>query len=369
MRVFVSAGPTRDESLPVFDLEAPAPVARTAFAGARQTPQQQLYWYSPAEWELFIREWATGLSQNYVQIKGIGGSGDGGADVAAFKTPQGFEGAWDCFQGKHYADPLVPSDAWPEILKVFKHVAAGDYVLPDSYSFLAPQGVGSTLNRLLSKPSELKAKFLEQLRGDGPVARALSESDKARVLALVNDVDFSIFRSVELADALAVHKMTPFHVARFGGALIPRDPFDAPPGDIAANEARYVEQLIGVYAEKHPDAAFDAQSLSQHPIVGEHFQRQRFAFYSAEALRVYARDAVPPGTFDALQDDVHAGVIETAEAECPSGMERLTRVLQQATQLDLTSHTLITVSNLTDRKGMCHRLANEDRLRWLPGAR
>jgi hypothetical protein len=36
---------------------------------------------------------------------------------------------------------------------------------------------------------------------------------------------------------------------------------------------------------------------------------------SAEALRLYARDSVPEGTFQALQDDVHAGVVEVAESD------------------------------------------------------
>lgn len=105
---------------------------------------------------------------------------------------------------------------------------------------------------------------------------------------------------------------TPYHLARFGGARSPRDAIASPPADVAAEEARYVEQLLGAYAEQPPDATFDGSPFSHHALVGEHFQRQRFVFYSAKALRLYARDAVPPGTFEALQDDIHSGVIEVA---------------------------------------------------------
>ena len=81
---------------------------------------------------------------------------------------------------------------------------------------------------------------------------------------------------------------------------------------------------------------------------------------------MYARDSVPPGTFDKLQDDVHSGVIDIAEAEHPSGYTRLTSVLSQVGQLDLSRHTLIAVSDIDDRKGICHQLANADRLTWMP---
>jgi hypothetical protein len=47
------------------------------------------------------------------------------------------------------------------MLKVLLHVDAGDYAMPDTYRFLAPKGCSTTLNRLLSKPSQLREKFLE----------------------------------------------------------------------------------------------------------------------------------------------------------------------------------------------------------------
>ena len=100
-------------------------------------------------------------------------------------------------------------------------------------------------------------------------------------------------------------------------------------------------------------------------MTSRHFRRQRISFYNAEALRLYARDSVPEGTFEALQDDIHAGVVEIAESEHASGMDRLSEVLTASGQLDLSSHTLVSASRLDDRKGICHQLANEDRLTWM----
>lgn len=350
------------------DLDVPSVPTAISLSGSPVPPQQRLYFYSSDEWEQFIREWATGLKTTYVQIKRLGGPNDRGVDVAAFKTSNGFEGAWDCYQGKHYASALTLSDVVPEILKLLVNVVAGHYVLPDRYAFLAPQGCGSSLNRLLSKPTELRGAFLSKIEpGSDLIANVDTElSDKVRALA--QGMDFAVFQSVEILDALDVHRKTPYFVARFGGPLGPRPDTATPPEALGAHEARYVAQLVEVYSERHPHETFADTHLSSHPRMGKHFQRQRISFYNAEALRLYARDSVPDGTFEALQDDIHAGVVEIAESDHDTGMDRLSQVLTTSGQLDLSSHTLISVANLDDRKGICHQLANEDRLIWMgPG--
>jgi hypothetical protein len=350
------------------DLEVPPTPAVTSLSGPPVPPQQRLFFYSGAEWELFIREWATGLRPSYTQIKLLGGVNDRGVDIAAFKTTSGFEGAWDCFQGKHYAAALTLSDAVPEILKLLINVSSGYYQLPDSYSFLAPRGCGSSLNRLLSKPIKLREEFVKNIASGCAAIEGLDEGVLGAVRLLAEEIDFAVFRSVELLDALETHRQTPYYVARFGGPLVPRPEVEDPPDTLGAHEARYVAQLVEVYSEKHPDEDFRDTELLTHKDVGGHFRRQRISFYSAEALRLYARDSVPEGTFEALQQDIHSGVIDVAESDCVSGFERLRKVLAVSGQLDLSSHTLVSVSSITDRKGICHQLANEDRLTWVdPG--
>lgn len=358
--------PTKSTSPKLVDLEPPElDAVMPALNGPPLTPNKYVFFYSPDEWEQFIREWATALETSYFQIKRLGGSNDRGADIAAFKTDKQFEGPWDCFQGKHYADALMPSDAFPEILKVFVSVVDGHYVFPDRYAFLAPRGCGPTLNRLLSKPTDLREKFLQYLAKEGGPASALAEDLREDVGTLAKETDFACFQSVELEDVLEAHRTTPYYVGRFGSPVPPRPAHDSPPYEIGAHEARYVAQLLEVYAEKEPSESFAADTVSSHLKVGGHFQRQRVSFFSAEALRLYARDSVPPGTFEALQTDVYSGVVEVAESSHQTGMDRLTDVLQASTQLQLDGHALIAVSRMDDRKGICHQLANEDRLTWV----
>jgi hypothetical protein len=329
------------------------------------TSAQQLYFYSSDAWEMFVRECAAVLKDRYRQVKPLGGANDEGVDVAGFKTDLGFEGAWDCWQGKHYANALVPSDAYPEILKVLRHVTAGNYVLPDAYYFAAPRGCGRTLSRLLSKPTELKSSFLTKLVPGNALTAGLTDDEVHAVRAAAESTDFSIFKSVEAHELLELHASSPYHQARFAGPLPDRPPSDAPPDEVCPAESRYIDQLVRVYQEYYPGDQLTLATLGSHEQAGPHFYRQRLAFYSAESLRRFARDSVPPGTYEGLQDDIHDGVVEIAESDHETGLDRLRSVVTASAQVDLSGHPLISVSKVRDRHGICHQLSNDGRLSWL----
>jgi hypothetical protein len=218
---------------------------------------------------------------------------------------------------------------------------------------------------LLSRPSELQKKFLDEFSRTKGVVADLETPLRDQVRVLAEATDFAMFASVELVDAIEVHRTTAYYVARFGGPLPPRPKGDGAPSAISDDEARYVAQLMEVYRESQHLTNLTPDTLHSHPRLAAHFQRQRESFFAAESLRLHARDAVPPGTFEALQDDVHSGVIEVAEASHPTSMDRLTQVLQASTQIDLSAHALTTISQTDDRKGICHQLANADRLTWV----
>ncbi len=331
------------------------------------TPAQRVFFYSPDEWEIFIVEWANGLAASYRQIKKLGGPGDRGVDVAAFKTDRGLEGAWDCFQAKHYEGSLSFSDVFPEMVKMFHSVVDSYYCLPDRYVFVAPRGCGSTLNRLLSKPTELQDKFLRQLNKSGAIKKKYGEQVLESIRELAASIDFSIFQSLELDEMLEVHRATPYYATRFEMPLPDRPPVEHAPVTPKPDEAVYVQKLVDVYNEQDPVSCSDVDSVTAHAKYGSQFQRHREAFYAAEALRLYARDSVPDGTYERLQDDVYIGVIDTVEANYSSGLARLQAVLAQSVSLNLHSdrHRLISVLNLEDYHGICHQLANADKLTWV----
>ncbi len=87
------------------------------------TPKQILVHHSADQWEEFIYEWVSVLKEaEYVEVVGMGGANDGGADIAAFLTKDKTDGPWHCFQCKHYGKAIGAATAYPEILKI--HSAA-----------------------------------------------------------------------------------------------------------------------------------------------------------------------------------------------------------------------------------------------------
>ncbi|AUI64833.1 hypothetical protein B1H26_00775 [Amycolatopsis sp. BJA-103] len=338
-------------------------------SGPRMTPKQQIYVYDDVQWEELVREWVTIRKVDYLQVVRYGGAGDLGIDIAGVMTLSGLQGVWDCFQCKHYAKSLAPADAMAEIYKILRFVTAGVYVLPRAYYFVAPRNCGTKLQRMLNNPSELKEHFIKEMtKQDSVLRKDAVEKDFKRVLSFAEgEFDFSIFQSILVEDMLLVHSATRYHVVRFGERLPVRPAPDVPTDEVNAHEERYVEQLMQVYEEKYLGSAFTPESVLEHETLGEHFRRQRQDFFSAESLLKFARDSVPEETFVSLQDEVYAGVIDVAEIDYPNGMARLAQVLNSAGSLVLTSNVLITVTRVHDRKGMCHQLANVDRLKWTKG--
>jgi hypothetical protein len=354
-------------SIQLSDVAAPsATVISVTLSGPALSPRKRILLYDSDEWEEFIREWVTGLQQEYAQIKRMGGPGDRGADIAAFKTDRGFEGPWDCYQGKHYQQGLTFSDAAPEILKVLLGVLDDQYCMPDAYFFVAPRGCGISLNKLLSQPATLRTKFTAKLVAGDPLVGSLNTDRVRAAKALAERTDFSVFKSAEPFDVLRVHQRTQWHAGRFGTSLAARPVAEVPPTAIDDMETRYVEQLISVYRERYPQDEISASSVQSHARLARHFQHQRERFYKAESLRMYARDSVPPGTFEKLQDDIYSGVVDSAMIDHETGWARLHAVLEQASRLELQQHILIAVSDQDDRKGICHQLANTDGLIWIP---
>lgn len=343
------------------DVPPPSGTATAESLAARLSPMAFIANFSPDDWEEFTRELVVELKGQYVLVKRFGGTGDRGKGLAAFKTDRGLEGSWDCYQCKHYAKPLTPTDAWPEILKLLTAVDDGHCRTPDAYWFIAPCGAGNKLDTLLSQPTKLKREFLAWMQEKHPAKVGEGSSLKA----VIEVTDFAMFEAKQPAQIIAMHAASPQHEVRFGLPLKPRDPAPSPPTELHAAEARYVTQLIAAYQERHPDASFERATLSAHQLVGEHFDRQRVTFYKAESLRVYSRDSVPDGTFEALQDDVRSGVIEVADREYPNGYERLQAVLAATSALSLHHHRLVQRADFDDRKGICHQLANDGRLTWV----
>lgn len=354
------------------DISAPAPspaqvTAAQVTHGPLIPPQQQLLLYSPDQWEDFVQEWAHYcLKKLYAQVQRFTGAGDRGVDVAGFADALKLQGVWDNYQCKHYDHALRPGNVWVEFGKIIWYSFKKDYTAPRKYFFVAPMGAGTGLTKLLSDAGKLKRDVIANWKThiESGITSTQDVPLEGDLLTYAQAFDFSIFEAKTSLQLVEDHRPTPHFAARFGGGLPPRPVVPQPPSAIAHAESRYVSQLLDAYADHTKAAVPDPGALKAWPKLQGHFSRQREAFYQAEALRVFARDTVPVGTFEALQGDIYDGVIDTHDASHPDGFVRAVEVTKAARELQITANPLISCTKPKDRDGICHQLANEDRLQW-----
>ena len=343
-----------------------APNSARIVQGRLIPPQQQILLYSPDEWEEFILEWVHYQKTQYEKVVRLAGANDLGIDVAGFTDTSGFKGTWDNYQCKHYSDALVPSTAVPEIGKILFHSFEKRFAVPRKYYFMAPKDCGMSLKKLLLDEDELKSLVIQ--RWPDWCAKKITSTKviplEGRFLDYVEQFDFSIFTFKTALEAIDEHSHTPYRAARFGGGLPDRPGAPVPPTDPEPTESRYLEQLFEAYGQHKGSIVKILNDLLPWNDLTNHYHRQREFFYHAESLRNFARDTVPSGTFEELQDEVHAGVVEIEATTHPDGFVRVNAVTQAAALLPLTANGLISATKVQDKRGICHQLANENRLVW-----
>jgi len=308
--------------------------------------------FSPDDWEEFVEEWASSLKSEYAMVRRFAGAGDMGVDVAC----------------KRYDHALRPSDIHVEIGKVIYYTWLGEYTVPRRHFFVASRDVGTTAARLLLDPAKLRDSVRQawekQCRHE---ITSTAEVELAGPLLVHFDAfDFSIFGFRSLLELVEQHATTRYHSVRFGGGLPARPATAGPPTLHGEHESRYIRQLLNAYGDHLGDRLPDVAALAPHDSMHRNFVRQRERFYSAEALRNFSRDTVPDGTFDALQEEIYQGVIDVCEGTHASGFDRMRATVLHAAQVVSTSNPLAPATRVQDRQGICHQLANEDRLEWTP---
>jgi hypothetical protein len=287
-----------------------------------------------------------------------------GRDVIALDKDD--KNVWDNFQCKHYKDPLSPVSIWVELGKLVYYTSTGEYSYPRRYTFVAPQGAGTKLSNLLKKPAKLKSELVANWPTycrTGITSKKLVELDSA-LSAYLDGLDFSIFDAIPPLHLIDQHARTRWHVARFGGGLPVRPTFDPPPTSVAAHEVIYVSALLDAYGDHIKTPISSVDDLAAHPELGEHFGDSRLEFYSAEALRAFSRDTLPPNVFEQLQDEVHGGIRDELRGEHASGYRRVLAVTRTARLLPMTGHPLSERLSVRDRAGICHQLANDEKVKW-----
>lgn len=143
------------------------------------------------------------------------------------------------------------------------------------------------------------------------------------------------------------------------------------PKEINESEITYVAAILEAFAE---DAEVDVItkddliSKEKYKKYKEKLDRFRADFYKAESIRESLKDSdleKQIGTFQKLEDDTYDAIIDKVEEEYQTSYKRLISVLNHVTTVSLNS--LISAVNWignSEKKGICHILVNEKRIKW-----
>jgi hypothetical protein len=323
---------------------------------------KQIKGYDAVEWELFTREWQQGL-KGYHQVKRLGGAGDHGRDVIGLCSALGCEGVWDNYQCKNYEGLLQPSHASLAAGKIIFHAFRKVFKAPRRCIFVAPKGPTTALRDMLLNPSRFRDEVIDSW--DVRVAGHVVEKEKhmltGDLAAYVEQYDFSAFGYITIEEMLDAHRQTAFWAQRFGGLLPPPKPGIAP-DDMMPHETVYVGKLLEVYAETAGASITDVSDLDGHAEWKDDLQKQRVRYFDAEAFIATYRDQTEPGTTESFADQI-ADAIEPSLMVKGTGLERLTNALTIAAVITPSS-VLSPQAKPRVKQGVCHQLANDDRVTW-----
>lgn len=331
-------------------------------------PSSLVLLMSPDQWEKFIEAACDNRTfeddSRYFQVKQMGGAGDGGRDVEARLVPRLEKHLWDLYQAKHYDHPLSPTDAFKELVKVFKNIVAGTYPEPRQYLLCAPRGVGPDLHNLIADKTEFKRRFLADWAAGKTGLQGRAPELTADVRDVVEGFDFGSIVECQTKHLLDWHALDQkAHFELFG---IEPERGDDPlaPHAPTSSEQVYVEQLLQVYSElAGVDLTLDELMSSEN---GDHFQSQRTTFYCAEGLKTFSRDLYGEAEFDSLLDMVHNGIrSKVTSPRHRTGLDRLEAGTNGADALTMNDSVLAPKLRPGDLPGTCHHLANAKRLQWV----
>jgi hypothetical protein len=323
---------------------------------------KQIKGYNADEWEIFSRECSMGL-EGYHEVKRLGGPHDHGRDVIGLCSSLGCEGVWDNIQCKDYEGLLRTPVACRDAGKIIFHAFRGVFVPPRRCRFAAPKGPTTGLRDMLLNPSKFRKEIIatwdQRVAGhvvDGEMHRL--EGDLAKYVELY---DFTTFGYLSIEELLDAHRRTAFWAQRFGG-LLPAPEAGVTPETVLPHETVYVGKLLDVYAEAAGAEITCVDDLEAHADWKADLQKQRVRFFDAEAFMGTYRDQTEPGTIEGFADQIF-DAIEPSLGLPGTGLQRLATALTVAGNTAPAS-ALTPQAKIGVRQGVCHQLANDDRVTW-----
>lgn len=333
-------------------------------------PVKRLGIFGEDEFEVFTLQWVEGfLSKKYYQVQWRGGAGDKGRDILAWIDPPDVAPRkWDNYQCKHYKNALMPSDFWLELGKLCHYTFNNDFTVPQKYYIVTPHGTGTSLQDSIDNPNKLRKGLIENWVGY--CEEKITSRGKIVLTPefknYIETFDFSIVTALLPHELINQHSQTKYHAYVFGAQLKRRPTPPKPPDIIAGNEVTYVQHIYDAFSEHVKSPIHGRESFSDREYLLKTFDCAREGFYSAESLKEFARDNLPDNLyFSDLMAQFLFGLQGVVYGPFSDGYHRIVAAHNLAQTIQVDSNALRDVIRSSDRVGLCHQLANENKLKWV----
>lgn len=204
-----------------------------------------------------------------------------------------------------------------------------------------------------AKYSDLFERILLEAVG---TKKALDPGDTARVKSADEDMTLAFDRVVQIEKLIE---------------QLPAPKAVSVPCEIQDDERLYINELILAYGDAEQKDQFSEDDLPNFPDYSDDLEGRRIDYFAAESVR---RGILEFGNgrlsnqFDVLKAETLSGVKDTEKRRHLDGYERMLAVMEQAVALPVTNYLLSQSPNWISgsiKKGVCHFLVNDRRLRWV----
>lgn len=333
-------------------------------------PIQLLETFSDKQFENIVLGWANEYLKNkYNQVQRFGGANDKGRDIVAWIDGKEVSvRRWDNYQCKHYANKLGPSDFWEELGKLIYFTFIGDYSIPQNYFIITAKGIGPTLTDLINTPDNLRDSLLENWGKycQRKITKTTDIKLTKELREYINGFSFSIIHEIPPLDFLAQHEKTRYHYRIFGVGLKKRIISEEAPSSIKPHEVKYVQKMYKAFGDHLDKEVSCQQDFEDNQQISGSFKKARVCFYKAETLKEFSRENFcNESIFEDLRDQIYEGIEITINKDYKDGYQRMIAVSEKSQDIQIEASVLKVEMRPDDRVGICHHLANEDKIDWI----
>lgn len=341
--------------------------------GPRYEPHNRITLFSPDDYEKFTKSWLYGCKKGLYKTTCVyGGSGDKGRDVVGYYE----DGAWDNYQCKRYSKALSPSIIKLEVGKIIYYSYKNDYTIPLNNYFVSPKGISNNTRDLLVNPELLGKTMIDEW--DAQCSKSITDTEEIilteELKQYIESFNFSIFSFVDSDQMIDDLYGTKFFARFFGGGLSKprRGEVIIPPNEVDESESNYIECLLDAYSDYYKNQISDLDILENtYPSEFKHFKKQRQYYYTAESLKKYSLESLPPQPknekthFEKLKDEYLCVIQDVLDEYHEDGYQCVKAVILEVARVSCNNNILIHEVGAQDKKGICHHLSNDGQVIWV----